>query len=107
MVKITLLYKQPISADEFERGWAKHKREHGGRMPGLRRIDRAIVKDTIDGSGSPYYRVIDLWFDDEEQLRAALASDIGRETFDDLPSFASGGYIGLISSSVEQVVVES
>jgi uncharacterized protein (TIGR02118 family) len=43
------------------------------------------------GSESPYHLIAELYFDDEDALNAALASDAGREAGQDFMQIAPSG----------------
>lgn len=72
MHRITVVYEQPTSVDEFEEHYANTHVDLVKSLPGLRRFTTSHPRSLGDGK-APYF-VAELWFDDEATLNAALTS---------------------------------
>ena len=97
MVKITVLYGHPDDPAAFEQHFSAVHEPLVHAMPNLRRFEKALVVATTDGSPPPYYRVVELYFDSEEELQASRATPEGRAPGEDVPNYATGGATVLIS----------
>jgi uncharacterized protein (TIGR02118 family) len=97
MVKITILYGHPDDPAAFERHFDDVHTPLVNAMPNLRRFEKALVVATSDGSAAPYYRVVELYFDSEEELQASRATPEGRAPGEDVPNYATGGATVLIA----------
>jgi uncharacterized protein (TIGR02118 family) len=97
MVKLTVLYGHPKSADAFEKYYLEIHKPIALKMQGVRKIELAKVVGTPDGSAPAYYRIAELYFDDLDHLKSVLGSPEGQATAGDLPNFATGGFTMLIS----------
>src|SRR5258708_33598728 len=86
MVKLTILYKVPNDEHVFE----DHYNQNLAlleQMPGIRRRQACMVLGSPAGK-SPYYRILEFYFDDYAALDAALVSPQGRTAGGDLMQFA-------------------
>jgi len=86
MVKLLLLFKQPADLATFEDRYA----DNLGlleRMPNIRRRQANMVLGGPLGR-SPYYRLLEFYFDDYAALDAALTSPQGVEAGKDLMAYA-------------------
>jgi uncharacterized protein (TIGR02118 family) len=97
MIKLTVLYGHPDDPAAFERHFNDVHIPLVRKMPNLRRFEKALVVATTDGSPPPYYRVVELFFDSEEDLQASRATPEGRAPGEDVPNYATGGATVLIS----------
>ncbi len=97
MIKITVLYGHPDDPAAFERHFDDVHIPLVNAMPNLRRFEKALVVATSDGSTPPYYRVVELYFDSEEELQASRATPEGRAPGEDVPNYATGGATVLIA----------
>jgi len=85
IVRTGLIKKQPDWSDEdFRRYWLGHHGALASKLPGLRRYEQNHVIDQAQ-RGISYERGPEqldgfsmLWFDSEEAMRAAIATDAGR-----------------------------
>ncbi|MCO8273850.1 hypothetical protein M1L60_24950 [Actinoplanes sp. TRM 88003] len=83
--KITLVIDNPGNPDEFEKVYAGVK-SAAGTFPRVRRIESAKVWPKEDGTATPAYRTLDLYFDSYEDASAAVATPVAGAVF--------GGLIG-------------
>jgi uncharacterized protein (TIGR02118 family) len=97
MMKLTVLYGKPKSADAFEKYYAETHLPIAGKMQGVRKIELSKVVGTPDGSAPAFYRLADLYFDDLDHLKSVMGSPEGNATAGDLANFATGGVTLLIS----------
>ena len=80
MVKFSVLYGNPASADAFEKYYTESHMPIALTIKGVRKIELAKVVGTPDGSKPAYYRLADLYFDDLDHLKSVLASPEGKAT---------------------------
>lgn len=78
--KITLVIDNPADTDEFEKVYAEIKAA-SATFPNLRRLESAKVWPKEDGSETPAYRTLDLYFDSYEDASAAVATPVAGEVF--------------------------
>jgi uncharacterized protein (TIGR02118 family) len=97
MVKMTLLYGQPQSAEGFEKYYAETHMPIAAKMQGVRKIELSKVVATPEGGAPPYYRLADLYFDDMAHMNSVMSSPEAKAAVGDLPNFATGGVTVLIS----------
>jgi uncharacterized protein (TIGR02118 family) len=96
-IKLTVLYGQPKSAEDFEKYY------FGTHMPlftavkGIPRSELAKGMPKADGSPPAFYRIFEAWFDSPEQMAAVTSTPEWKKVGADLPNFASGGVTILIS----------
>jgi hypothetical protein len=83
--KITLIIDNPDDTAAFETAYAAVRSAAEG-FPELRRIESAKVWPKEDGSPTPAYRTLDLYFDSYEDASAAVATPVAGAVF--------GGLIG-------------
>jgi uncharacterized protein (TIGR02118 family) len=85
IVRSGLIRKKPEwSGDEFRRYWREHHGALAAKLPGLRRYEQNHVVDSVQ-RGIAYTRGPEqldgfsmLWFDSEDAMRAAIATEAGR-----------------------------
>lgn len=85
IVRMGLLQKKPDwTSEDFRRHWLNHHGALAARLPGLRRYEQNHVIDKAQ-RGISYERGPEqldgfsmLWFDNEEAMRSAIATDAGR-----------------------------
>ena len=83
--KITLVIGNPADPDEFEKVYAD-VRAAAETFPKLQRVESAKVWPKEDGTATPAYRTLDLYFDSYEEASAAVATPAAGDLF--------GGLIG-------------
>jgi uncharacterized protein (TIGR02118 family) len=91
MLKAVLMYGPPTSVIAFEHHYQETHLPLAAKIPGVQRIESAKVVATPDGSKPTYYRVAELYVENEEALQAAMGSPEGQAMMADIPNFASGG----------------
>lgn len=87
MVKLSLLFLQPTDEESFEPRYNQNLALLE-KLPDLRRRQACVVLGSPSGK-SPYYRMLEFYFDDFATLDAALTSIEGRAAGADLMQFAA------------------
>lgn len=83
--KITLIIDNPADPEGFENLFADVKAA-AAKFPNLRRLESAKVWPKEDGTATPAYRTLDLYFDSYEDASAAVTTPAAADAF--------GGLIG-------------
>jgi uncharacterized protein (TIGR02118 family) len=90
VVKLVALYKPPPDPAVFDRHYRETHLPLVRKWPGLRKVELARVTGMPGGSAPPYYLIAEMYFDDQDGLRAALRSPEGRASGEDVQRFAPG-----------------
>lgn len=103
MEKLVFGLKRPddTTFEAFRDYWLEDHAPLAAELPGLRRY---TVSFPDDPDRSQYDGLAELWFDDRAALDAALASEAGEATAQDLANFAGDDMLQLVVE--EHVVVE-
>ncbi len=101
MFKVTVLYGHPTSPKDFEKYYEEKHAPIASKMPGVFRFEITKFSAGQDGSRSAYYRMAEIYFVDEGQMQASMASPEGRATISDITNFATGGAAVLIGKVEE------
>lgn len=88
MVKLSILFTHPDDPQTFEERY-NFNLSMMEKLPGIRRRQACVVLGGPGGK-SPFYRMLELYFDDFPALDAALLSPQGKEAGKDLMNFAAG-----------------
>ena len=91
------LYGPPADPAAFERHYAETHVPLAHQIPGLQRVETALILGTAQGRLAPYYRIAELWFADVGRLQIAAASAEGQALAADAANFATGGITVLIA----------
>ncbi|GAA1712886.1 EthD family reductase [Kribbella yunnanensis] len=78
--KITLVIDNPAAPEEFERAYAAAKAA-AAKFPKLQRLESAKVWPKEDGTETPAYRTLDLYFDSYEDASAAVTTQAAADLF--------------------------
>ena len=70
--KISFVYYNPTDPNAFEAAYPEHL-EMARKLPGLTRLQTSKVWPKEDGSATPAYRLLDLYFHDYAAASAAAA----------------------------------
>lgn len=90
-VKLVVLYTHPGDADAFDAHYTGAHMPLVNKIPGLRRTETGRVAAAIDGGEKSYYRITELYFDDQAALQAGFGSDQGKATAADYQKIAPPG----------------
>jgi hypothetical protein len=93
--KITLIIDNPVDPEGFERVYADVKAA-AARFPKVRRLESARVWPKEDGTATPAYRTLDLYFDSYDDASAAVATPVAAQVFGALAG-AQVTFTGLFS----------
>ena len=87
--KITFIYDDPIDPDAFE---AKLDAQVAAAkaVPGVKTIERSKVWPKEDGSATPAYRLLDLYFDDYDAASVAVTTEEASRLFENVFEVATG-----------------
>jgi uncharacterized protein (TIGR02118 family) len=97
--KITVIYDNPDDAQAFETGYADQL-ALARRIPGLQRIESAKVWPKEDGTPTPAYRLLDLWFADYDAASAAVGTAEAAAFFPSVFTLGNGG-VRIVFADVE------
>ncbi|MEU9193170.1 EthD family reductase [Streptomyces hundungensis] len=99
--KITAIYENPKSPEAFEAG---HQEQIvlAKAIPGVQRVGSAKVWPKEDGSPTPAYRVLDLYFTDYAAAGKAVTSEEASAFVAKAFELATGG-VRLLFVDVEEV----
>jgi uncharacterized protein (TIGR02118 family) len=101
MIKLTVLYGQPVNTDAFEEYYAGTHLPLVAQMQGPVRTEFTIFMNQPGSNGSPFYRMAEFWFNNPETLETTMASPAGQATAADLSNFATGGVTVLVGFATE------
>ena len=91
----------PSDSAAFEAGYAAGQVELAKALPGLASIETSKVWPKEDGSPTPAYRMIDLYFPDYETASAAVTTAEAAALFPSIFSLATGG-VRILFSDVQE-----
>jgi uncharacterized protein (TIGR02118 family) len=96
-IKVTVLYGHPKNPDDFEKYY------FGTHMPLVLAAKRGKKTETSkcppmpDGSPAPYYRIFEIWFDDQADVTAVTSTPEWKKVVADVANFATGGITRVVS----------
>jgi uncharacterized protein (TIGR02118 family) len=90
-IKLVVLYTQPADGDAFDEHYLGVHAPLVHKVPGLLRFEGARIVAAPDGGEQTFFRIAELYFDDQAALEAALGSDEGRATAADFEQIAPPG----------------
>jgi len=99
--KITAIYENPQDPKAFEAGHDDQV-ALAKKIPGVKRIESAKVWPKEDGSATPAYRVLDLYFDDYDAASEAVTTEEASAFVGKVFELATGG-VRLLFADVEEV----
>ncbi|MGV4986782.1 EthD family reductase [Streptomyces sp. NPDC001709] len=99
--KITAIYENPKSPAAFEAG---HDEQIAlaKKIPGVNRIESSKVWPKEDGSATPAYRVLDMYFTDYDAASRAVTTEEASAFVSKAFELATGG-VRLLFTDVEDV----
>lgn len=99
--KITVIYDNPIDPAAFEAGYAAGQVALARRIPGVQRIETSKVWPKEDGTPTPAYRMVDLYFSDYGAASAAVTTPEAADLFPSIFGLATGG-VRIVFADVEE-----
>ena len=98
--KITVIYDNPADPDAFESAYEAEQLEAARKFPGQIRFEASKVWPKEDGSPTPAYRMIDIYYPDYDAAVAAVSTPEAGAFFGALGELATGG-VRILMSDVE------
>ena len=99
--KIAIIYDNPENADVFEAGHPEQV-ALARKLPGVERIESARACPKEDGSPTPAYRLLDLYFADYGTASRAVTTPEAAALVAHVKNLATGG-VRLVFADIEQV----
>lgn len=88
--KITVIYDNPQDADAFESGHSEQV-ELAKKLPGVQRVESWKVSPKEDGTATPAYRLIDMYFDSYQSASKAVTTPEAGAFVGKVKELATGG----------------
>jgi len=98
--KITVIYDNPTEPDVFESAYESEQLEAARRIPGYVRFEASKVWPKEDGSPTPAYRSIDLYYPDYTAASAAVTTPQAGAFFQAMARLSTGG-VRVLFSDIE------
>jgi len=95
--KITVIYDNPADPAAFESAYEERQLEAARRIPGHIRFEASKVWPKEDGSPTPAYRMIDLYYADYDAASAAVTTAEAAAFFEAMAQVSTGGVRVLFS----------
>ena len=89
--KITIVYDNPTDPEVFEKAYETEQLEAARRIPGHIRFEASKVWPKEDGSPTPAYRMIDLYYPDYDAACAAVTTPEASAFFEAMARLSTGG----------------
>jgi len=87
VVKLVALYKKPADVAAFEKHYREVHTPLARKMPGLKRLEVSHITGSPGGEAK-FHLLAEMYFDNQEAMKAALASPEGKAAGKDVMSFA-------------------
>jgi uncharacterized protein (TIGR02118 family) len=100
-MKITVLYHQPKSAEEFDKYYFGKHMPMVYAVKELKKVEVARPMPGPTGAPSPYHIITELWFDSPDALKTITATPEWKAIMDDVPKFTAADAVTVIVSEVE------
>ncbi len=98
--KISVIYDNPTDAAAFEAAYPAQL-ELAKKLPGLVKVETSKVWPKEDGTPTPAYRAVDLYFTDYDAASAAVTTPEAGELFPSIFGLATGG-VRILFSEIEE-----
>ena len=98
--KLTVIYDNPTDPAAFESSYEADQLEAARKIPGHLRFEASKVFPKEDGSPTPAYRMIDLYFPDYDAACAAVTTPEAGAFFQAMAQLSTGG-VRVLMSDVE------
>jgi uncharacterized protein (TIGR02118 family) len=100
-VKITVLYNQPKSVEEFDKYYFTKHMPMVYAVKEIKKVEVARPTPSPTGAPSPYHIVTELWFDSTDGLKTVAAAPEWKAIVDDVPKFTEPGSVTIVVSEIE------
>jgi uncharacterized protein (TIGR02118 family) len=98
--RVSFIYDNPTDPAAFETGYPDQL-ALARKLPGLRRLTAAKVLPKEDGTPTPAYRLLDLYFTDYDSASRAVTTEEAAAFFPQVISAATGG-VRIVFADVEE-----
>ena len=98
--KITVIYDNPRDPEVFEADYPEHL-ALAKTIPGIQKIETSKVWPKEDGSPTPAYRLVDMYFIDYDAASAAVTSAAAAAFFPSVFELATGG-VRIVFAHIEE-----
>ena len=98
MMKLTILYGHPESPAEFEKYYNSNHLPLAGKISGVDRLELTKFIAAPEGGKPAFYRMAELYFATQDQMKQSLGSAEGQAAITDLENFATGGVTAITGS---------
>jgi uncharacterized protein (TIGR02118 family) len=99
--KITVIYDNPLDPELFEKGYGDAQTSLVKVLPGLEGVETSKVWPKEDGSATPAYRMIDMYFADYDAASSAVTTPEATALFSSVFDLATGG-VRILFSNIEE-----
>lgn len=99
--KIAVIYDNPVDPEAFETTYADGQVALARALPGVQRIETSKVWPKEDGTATPAYRMVDIYFADYAAASAAVATPEAGALFPSIFELATGG-VRILFADVEE-----
>jgi uncharacterized protein (TIGR02118 family) len=98
--KITVIYDNPQDPAAFEAAYPDHL-ALAKKIPGIQRMETSKVWPKEDGSPTPAYRLLDMYFIDYDAASAAVTTAEAAAFFPSVFALATGG-VRIVFAHIEE-----
>ncbi|MEZ0054329.1 uncharacterized protein (TIGR02118 family) [Mycobacterium sp. MAA66] len=98
--KITVIYDNPVDPEAFEGDYESAQLDAARSIPGHIRFEASKVWPKEDGSATPAYRMIDLYYPDYDAASAAVTTPEAGRFFEAMAQLSTGG-VRVLFSDIE------
>ena len=98
--KITVIYDNPTHPEAFEAAYQSEQPETAQKIPGHIRFEASKVWPKEDGSPTPAYRSIDVYYPDDAAASAAVTTPQAGAFFEAMARVSTGG-VRVLFSDIE------
>jgi uncharacterized protein (TIGR02118 family) len=95
--KLTVIYDNPTDPEAFEAAYEAEQLEAARRIPGYVRFEASKVWPKEDGTPTPAYRMIDLYYPDYAAVSEAVTTPEAGAFFEAMARLSTGGVRVLVS----------
>lgn len=95
--KLTVIYDNPTDPGAFEAAYEAEQLELARKIPGYLRVEASKVWPKEDGSPTPAYRMIDLYYPTYDDVSVAVTTPEAGAFFEAMGRLSTGGVRVLVS----------
>ncbi len=102
MIKLVAMYGKPRDPAHFDRYYREVHVPLAKKIPKVRRFTIHKVLGSPQEGEPPFYYLSEVYWDDLETARKALASLDGQASYNDVPNYATGG-VTFVFTEVQEI----